>query len=213
MGRKKGIPNKNPSKPYKTRKDKGIASGATVFQTPELFFGRLDKGDGCWEWPGAREKSGYGSLSHGGKKKKAHRMAWELVNGPIPEGKLVCHRCDNPPCCPPDHLFIGTQRDNLHDAILKGRLGAKVGDGREIRARNRLLNPPPAPPARAKLTDEQVMDAHGEWVKGYRWGLLNELAAKYGVTAKHMWRLVTGKQRTYLGLTGESAPRNRRKYA
>jgi hypothetical protein len=81
---------------------------------------------GCWEWQGARTK-GYGMVGHrrranpGTRVKQVHRAAWELTYGPIPEGMFVLHRCDNPPCCKPEHLFLGTQKDNMQDCKLKGR--------------------------------------------------------------------------------------------
>jgi hypothetical protein len=76
----------------------------------------------CDEWPGARTgRSGYGEICAKGKIRYAHRAAWEEANGPIPPGMFVLHRCDNPPCREPRHLFIGTQRDNMRDMVAKGR--------------------------------------------------------------------------------------------
>jgi hypothetical protein len=64
---------------------------------------------------------GYGTIRLSRRDVGAHRVAWTLTNGPIPAGLVVCHRCDNPPCCNPEHMFIGTQRDNLADMFAKGR--------------------------------------------------------------------------------------------
>lgn len=77
---------------------------------------------GCWIWTGHIRTNGYGAMSIKSKLQYAHRISWELHNGPIPEGLFVLHKCDNPPCVNPDHLFIGTQKDNLQDAFKKGRL-------------------------------------------------------------------------------------------
>jgi len=77
-------------------------------------------GDGCWLWTGSTGRGGYGQLSYAGKYQRAHRVAWILTFGEIPPGMFVLHRCDVPPCCRPDHLFLGTQRDNIHDMLQKG---------------------------------------------------------------------------------------------
>ena len=77
----------------------------------------------CSEWTGATDDDGYGRRRWRGKVRKAHRVAWEIAYGPIPEGAKVLHRCDNPPCIEPTHLFLGTQADNVADMIAKGRQG------------------------------------------------------------------------------------------
>ena len=79
--------------------------------------------DGCWLWQGAKNAHGYGRMWHGdGSMVLVHRASFELLVGEIPKGMLVCHRCDIPKCVRPDHLFLGTHRDNSHDALKKGRL-------------------------------------------------------------------------------------------
>lgn len=76
---------------------------------------------GCHLWMGWRELHGYGRMWVDGRTKTAHRVAWELANGPIPEGKIVMHTCDNRRCCNPEHLKLGTHGDNLRDRLDKRR--------------------------------------------------------------------------------------------
>lgn len=88
--------------------------------TSTTFFDWAQSKEGCWEWPFSRNRYGYGKCRLLGET-VAHRVAYVLTRGPIPLGYLVCHRCDNPPCVRPDHLFLGTQQDNTADRDAKGR--------------------------------------------------------------------------------------------
>lgn len=88
----------------------------------QRVFGRtVVDANGCWVHTNERTSKGYARLDIDGKHHRAHRVAWQLVNGPIPEGMVVCHACDNPPCVRPDHLWLGTVQDNNADMAAKGR--------------------------------------------------------------------------------------------
>lgn len=92
------------------------------------FWSRIAEVEsGCWEWTGAiNQQTGYGHINAMGSSWTTHRLMWTLINGPIPKGTsrgdfCICHRCDNPPCINPDHLFLGSALDNMRDRDAKGR--------------------------------------------------------------------------------------------
>lgn len=99
----------------------------------ERYWKRVDRRapEECWPWIGTRYPNGYGLFHRGGRdghNVAAHRLSYELTYGPIKEKMKICHRCDNPSCCNPNHLFKGSQGDNISDAISKGRkLGTSQG--------------------------------------------------------------------------------------
>lgn len=82
-----------------------------------------DPGPGCWRWTGCVNEKGYGRMAAGddGRLEYVHRVSWELAFGPVADGLWVLHRCDNPPCIRPSHLFLGTNQDNVDDKFAKGR--------------------------------------------------------------------------------------------
>lgn len=87
----------------------------------QRFWSKVDRGtdDECWDWKGSTNRYGYGRMRIRGRLYYVHRIVWELFYGPIPEGKLVLHKCDNSLCVNPNHLYIGTQSDNMSDLAIR----------------------------------------------------------------------------------------------
>jgi hypothetical protein len=108
--------------------------GRTCFlaETQENFWSRVDTSNGfdaCWPWTGRKDRDGYGVLYFEGKERRAHRVAFYLTNGRWPE-PCCLHDCDNPPCCNPDHLHEGTQPQNIHECVERGRIAKSDRNGR-----------------------------------------------------------------------------------
>ena len=183
----------------------------------ERFWAKVQKSDGCWLWTAYRNEKGYGRFDDGTITHQAHRLAWALTNGPVADGLLVCHKCDNPPCCNPDHLFVGTQKDNMQDAKQKGRRadgdrmwsrlhperlarGARNGrytkPERKARGERNGRNTKPEKTNRgekvntAKLTWELVRELRAAAAEGARTA---ELSSRFGVSMGNVRRIVTGK--------------------
>lgn len=143
--------------------------------------------DGCLVWTGWRDPGGYGQIrtgTEGEPRIKTHRAAWVIANGQIPDGKMILHHCDNPPCCNPDHLYVGDAFDNMRDKITRGR-GGDTGNGR------RRLD---AKAIRANYIRqyEKIVHAHGGW----HWrSNARELAAQHGTTTGMIGSIVRGEKR------------------
>ena len=129
-------------------------------EAESLFRSRMRRVPGkmkspCWEWTRCRGSYGYGkmgsvALLRSSSPGDTHRIAWMLKNGPIPKGMCVLHHCDNPPCCNPDHLWAGTQKENLHDMAAKGRNNQPRGERHW----------------KAKLSEEQALDILARYRRG-----------------------------------------------
>jgi hypothetical protein len=132
----------------------------------DRFWAKVQMSDGCWLWTGGHDEAfAYGVTSVDGVRVRTHRRAWELTYGPIPPGLFVCHRCDVRACVRPDHLFLGTPADNLHDMWAKGR-------GFIPHRRGEANN-------KARLTVAQVQDLRRQAAAG---ASFRSLAAAVGVT-------------------------------
>lgn len=164
---------------------RGSPNKQAIVRTPELFWARVKKGPSCWEWIGAREAAGYGFFlerswyDDRNKRhpvwKKAHRHSWEMANGPIPDNLIICHRCDNPPCVRPDHLFLGTHLDNSKDCTTKGRLNDRHGS----------RNP------NVKISASDVVAIRRAYKAGGK--TQQALADEYGIPQPHVSRIVLGQ--------------------
>lgn len=108
--------------------------------TLERFWSKVEKTETCWEWTASTSHGGYGFIGIGrkGKVRYAHRYSWIIHFGKIPKGLLVLHKCDNPPCVNPNHLFLGTQKDNMIDAVLKKRIATGEKNGRSKLTENKV---------------------------------------------------------------------------
>ena len=163
----------------------------------DRFWQRVDRSGDCWEWRGQRQRQGYGQVGWAGKRYAAHRFAWLLVNGCIPDGLLVCHRCDSPSCVRPDHLFLGTTAENARDRENKGR--GKHDLAKLLKHAPRLRgerNPG------AKLTSEQVGQIRQRYVP--RRVSMKRLADEYGVNPATVFYVIHGRTWTS---SDEGAPR------
>lgn len=144
----------------------------TVLERFEEKFEKID-GNTCWEWKAHRTPKGYGSIKINRRMRSAHRVSWELYEGPIPEGLCILHRCDNPPCVRPSHLFLGTQAENVADMISKNRKAIGVNSGSN------------------KLNESQVHEIRRIFQEG---GISKrKLGRQFGVSDMTVFFIVTGQ--------------------
>lgn len=160
----------------------------------ERFWSKVRKndGDGCWLWTASRSRgpSGfphYGTFKLNGREHEyAHRTSWRLERGPIPDGLKVLHKCDTPACVRPDHLFLGTQTENMRDMYNKGR-------GRKCRGEKH--------PA-AKFTDDQIAEIRRLRAAGVG---PKELGERFGISPGYVWKLVNNFVQYKNGTASRSA--------
>lgn len=139
----------------------------------QRFWSKVDKSGECWIWTAAKTGKGYGHIRLLGKDWLAHRFSYVVEVGGIPAGMLVCHPCDNPACVRPDHLFVGSNRDNTIDMTRKGRGKHAVLNGEQN--------------GQAKITREVVLQIRAD----SRSGLSHrEIAQKFGISQPHVSNVV-----------------------
>lgn len=150
--------------------------------TPHDFWSRVNIGNTgeCWEWTMSRRSGRYGQAHYGNKNWFAHRLAWTLVHGDIPDGLLVCHACDNVLCCNPAHLFLGTGADNSADRNAKLRQYRGFGHHH------------------AKLNEEQVLEIKRTYVPRHPEFGQAALSRKFGVSQPAIYSVLKGESYAYV---------------
>lgn len=138
------------------------------------FARLLSVSEGCCEWDGLLDKDGYGRVTYRKKCTRAHRLSYEIHVGSIPAGMQVCHRCDNPACVRPDHLFLGSNLDNVHDRDQKNR----VSHGSRHPS--------------AKLSEAQVLEIRELYAAGHH--SQEAIARRYGVSQRMVSMIILGQK-------------------
>lgn len=139
----------------------------------ERLMKHVDVGNGCWLWTASHDRDGYGNVQIDYKLHRAHRAMYELVVGGIPEGMQVLHRCDNPACVRPGHLWLGTNDENMLDK--KNKMRAPHGDGH----------------VKSKLNSTLVREMRAEYVRGY--SSISDIAHKYKISISAASNAINGK--------------------
>lgn len=141
----------------------------------------IDRETGCWNWTGSRSNGRYGKFSVNNRTISTHRASYEAHRGPIPAGMLVCHRCDNPVCINPDHLFLGTDAENMADKMKKGRHRTPRG----------------ADVVTSRLTEADVIA-----IRSATGSKQSEIAREYGVDASLISLIRSNKRWAHLSVVG-----------
>jgi hypothetical protein len=168
--------------------------------TPEkriaIFWSRVDMTGGmfeCWEWTATRDSHGYGKFWWGEKMTGSHRVSWEITNGVVPDGLFVLHKCDNPPCVNPSHLWLGTKKDNSEDCVRKGRSPRGERQGMNTHPECRVIG---ERNGSHKLTEQQVVEIRSRYAQGNV--TQTELGIEFNVTKSLIWCIVHNKAWRYI---------------
>lgn len=170
-----------------------------------LFWKKVEKTETCWLWTAALNNSGYGAFAFEGSRWLAHRFSYFIHKGPIPTGMYVLHRCDSPRCVNPDHLWIGTQADNMRDCAEKGRnfrcyrwtsannpnKGLPLPEWKKERVRQ------------AKQRPFEVIGPAGEHIRGIN---LTHFCRVHGLNQGVMWQVIKGQKPHHKGYTKAPGP-------
>lgn len=166
------------------------------------FWDKVEKTSRCWIWHGAVEPNGYGVVTRGGRNVRAHRYAWKISKGPIPDGLFVLHRCDYRICVRPAHLWLGTQADNMRDMVAKGRMWTHVHPERRAFGRRNGMHTHPetrmngSSHHQAKLTEKLVKEIrmlrqNGGWTE-------RALGTKFGLSHSSIGRILRRQNWTHI---------------
>jgi len=150
--------------------------GKSIKERLYLYI-NINSKDDCWEWVGYKRKDGYGEITIDKKTFRSHRLIYIDTYGSIPEGMCICHSCDNPSCCNPNHLFMGTHVDNMKDCRNKCRTGGGSRPGEEC--------------GKHKFTNEEILDIR----KKYKTGLYSQrnLAKEYNMSQTNIKDIINRK--------------------
>lgn len=137
----------------------------------ERFWEKVNKTETCYMWIGTIAPSGYGEITINGKCIRAHRLSYGLFKGPIPKGLFVLHTCDNPSCVRPEHLWLGTQKQNMQDMLSKGRANKAIGENNGM----------------VKLTEKEVLEIRCKHAAGIS---KNQLEVEYNVGRRCITKII-----------------------
>ena len=172
-----------------------MITGSTILtqETIDRFFDKVGitaNKNCCWEWISSKNNSGYGNFSVNGVTNRAHRVSYFIFNKNIPQGMCVLHKCDNRSCVNPNHLFLGTHKDNMCDMDTKGRRGTAIGEKNGTHTCPETVHKG-SENGQSKLTESLVIEIRSKYAKGE--ADTYKLADLYNVSQAAIWYAVKNK--------------------